>query len=117
MQSCLRAGLPSGRDTLARSDTIEERLRGAFEVEHLDVRDESHQHNVPRGAESHFRVTLVSPSFEGQGLVQRHRAIYRLLADELAGPVHALALHTYTPSEWLERDGTPASPPCLGGGQ
>ena len=38
------------------------------------------------------------------------------LADELAGPVHALAIHTYTPEEWRQRFGeAPMSPPCLGG--
>jgi BolA protein len=42
--------------------------------------------------------------------------IYSILADELAGGVHALALHTYTPDEWLEkRNETPDSPNCLGG--
>jgi BolA protein len=48
--------------------------------------------------------------------VQRHRAVNAILAAELAGQVHALALHTMTPEEWFARGGAaPASPPCMGG--
>ena len=99
-------------------DSIEARLRAAYEPAHLEVVDESHQHNVPRGAESHFRVTLVADAFSGMKLVARHRDVYRTLGEELAGPVHALALHTYAPAEWQARgEDTPESPPCLGGGR
>ena len=83
----------------------------------LDVIDESHRHNVPPGAESHFKLVIVSDAFEGEGLVARHRRVNRLLADQLAGPVHALGLHTHTPEEWRARgESVPASPPCRGGG-
>ena len=82
----------------------------------LDVIDESHRHNVPAGAESHFKLVIVSDAFDGQGLVARHRGVNRLLAEQLAGPVHALGLHTHTPEEWEARGGNvPASPPCRGG--
>jgi len=97
--------------------TIEGRLRAAFAPRQLEVLNESHRHNVPPGSETHFRVTVVSDAFAGQGLVMRHRAVNRTLASELEGPVHALALHTYTPDEWARRNGTPDSPPCLGGGR
>ncbi len=95
---------------------IERELASAFAPEHLEVVNESGQHNVPRGSETHFRVTLVASAFEGQRLLERHRSVNRTLADEISGPVHALALHTYTPDEWAERRGAPASPPCYGGG-
>lgn len=97
--------------------TIERKLHEALAPTDLEVLNESHQHNVPPGSESHFRVTIVADGFAGQGLVARHRQVNRVLADELAGPVHALALHTYTPDEWAERQGSPESPPCLGGGK
>jgi BolA protein len=57
----------------------------------------------------------VSTAFEGKRLIARHRALNSALADELAGPVHALALHTYTPEEWRAREGAPESPACRGG--
>ncbi|MEE9321822.1 MAG: BolA/IbaG family iron-sulfur metabolism protein [Granulosicoccus sp.] len=83
---------------------------------HLEVIDESHRHNVPEGAQSHFKLVIVSDSFAGQGLVARHRVVNKLLADYLAGSVHALGLHTHTPEEWAARgESVPASPPCRGG--
>ena len=99
-----------------RQAEIRSRLAGAFQPLHLEVVDESHMHSVPEGAESHFKVTVVSDVFVGQSLVQRHRAINSLLADEFPQGLHALALHTMTPDEWFAKGGvSPDSPPCLGG--
>lgn len=93
-------------------------MNAAFAPTHLEVVNESHMHNVPAGSESHFKVTVVAESFAGLGLVARHRQVNRALSDELAGPVHALALHTLTPEEWFERGGRVAdSPECHGGGE
>ena len=95
---------------------IEQKLADAFDLKHLEVINESGNHNVPPGSESHFKVVLVSDAFEGKKLIQRHREVNRLLRDELAGGVHALAIHTFTESEWLKKHGdVPMSPPCLGG--
>lgn len=83
----------------------------------LEVRNESHMHGGP-ATESHFRLTVVSSRFTGMARVGRHQLIYRMLADELAGRIHALALHLYTPGEWRERDeAIPPSPDCEGGSQ
>lgn len=96
--------------------TIEDKLAAALQPIHLEVLNESSQHNVPPGSESHFKAVVVSPQFEGQSLVARHRMVNEVLAEELAGQIHALALHTYTEAEWLEKGGNaPLSPPCLGG--
>lgn len=82
----------------------------------LEVINESHMHNVPKGSESHFKVTIVSDAFNGKTLLARHRVINDLLADELAHFIHALVLHTMTAEEWFEKRGMPNnSPPCLGG--
>ncbi len=94
------------------------KLQSAFSPSYLDVVNESHMHSVPPNSETHFNVVLVSAVFDGKRSVARHQMIYKLLAEEIAGPVHALALHTYTETEWKERDsGAPSSPDCLGGGQ
>jgi len=97
--------------------TIEQKLLTAFSPLHLDVVNESHQHNVPQGSESHFKVIIVSKNFEGERLIKRHRAINQLLATELSEHIHALALHTYTEKEWHDyyADKVPLSPKCLGG--
>lgn len=98
--------------------TIIAKLTAEFAPIVLQVENESHQHSSGRGAESHFKVTLVSPKFDGVRTLARHRAIYALLADELANGVHALALHTYTEAEWLAvGQVAPRSPNCLGHGQ
>ena len=84
--------------------------------QHLEVVNESNKHNVPPGSESHFRVVVVSSDFEDEKLVARHRRINGLLAELLATQIHALALHTYTETEWQKKHGdAPMSPPCKGG--
>jgi len=99
-----------------RKEQIEQSLTQAFSPLHLEVVDESHMHSVPEGAQSHFKVTLVSENFRGEKLIARQRAVNRLLADQFASGLHALALHTWTPEEWFEKGGNaPESPPCLGG--
>lgn len=95
---------------------ISEQLAVALAPMHLEVANESHMHSVPPDSETHFRVVIVSEAFDGKRQVARHQQIYGLLAAQLQGPVHALALHTYTPGEWQARAGAaPASPDCLGG--
>lgn len=96
---------------------IEAKLQ-ALDPDYLAVENESHRHSVPPNSETHFKVTLASSRFEGLLPVKRHQQVYAALAEELAGPVHALALHLYTPREWASRDGaSPASPDCRGGGR
>ncbi|MEL6710752.1 MAG: BolA/IbaG family iron-sulfur metabolism protein [Pseudomonadota bacterium] len=103
---------------MTMQERLAERLETHFAPTHLDVIDESHQHNVPAGAESHFKVTLVCAQFEAQPLIKRHRAVHQALADGIQDAIHALALHTYTPEEWQAKGGeAPASPPCRGGGR
>lgn len=97
-------------------ERIEEKIAEGLEVLHLEVINESSQHNVPPGSESHFKVVVVSNDFAGKNLVTQHRMVYRLLGAELESQVHALALHTYTEQGWRDTQGAaPMSPPCLGG--
>lgn len=96
---------------------IVSKLTDEFAPNYLQVVNESHQHNVPSGSESHFKVILVSEVFVGKRQVQRHQMIYAVLAQELSSGVHALALHTYSPDEWSGPTSVPDSPQCLGGGR
>ena len=81
--------------------TIHDKLKGAFDPIRLEIKDESHLHAGHAGArpegESHFRVLIVSDAFKGKALVQRHRMINETLSEELAGPVHALAIKAMPP--------------------
>ena len=97
-------------------ETIEQKLANGIQPMHMEVINESSNHNVPPGSESHFKVILVSDDFGDKKLIQRHRMINQILAEELKGPVHALAIHAYTEQEWKDENGNaPMSPPCLGG--
>ncbi len=104
------------RQAVSVQQQIESRLEQQLAPALLEVSNESHMHSVPPNSETHFRVVVVSEAFSGQRKVARHQQVYAVLAEELAGPVHALALHTYTPLEWQEREqAAPASPECMGG--
>ncbi|MBP8065334.1 MAG: BolA/IbaG family iron-sulfur metabolism protein [Aeromonadaceae bacterium] len=99
---------------MSMQQQIEQKLQQAFTPNHLEVLNESHMHRVEPGSESHFKVILVSSAFEGQRLLARHRAVNQVLATELAGIIHALALHTYTPAEWEQQGAAPRTPSCVG---
>ena len=95
--------------------TIQTKLQSRFQPRHLEVINESFMHSVPPGSETHFKVVVVSDVFDGKRPVARHQAVYQALADEVAGPVHALAIHTYTGAEWEAAEAAPDSPQCRGG--
>jgi len=98
--------------------TIEHKLTRGLNLQHMEVSNESNQHNVPPGSESHFKLVLVSNDFADKMLITRHRMINDILAVELQGQIHALSMHTYIEQEWQEKTGlAPQSPPCLGGGK
>lgn len=95
---------------------IEQKLKTLFNPAHLEVINESNNHNVPAGSESHFKVIMVSTEFDNKMLIARHRAVNDALADELKILIHALTMYLYTPEEWQEKhDDSFMSPPCMGG--
>ncbi|MHA3976609.1 BolA family protein [Halovulum sp. GXIMD14794] len=78
------------------AEIIEKKLRDAFQPAKLEVIDESEAHRghagYREGGGTHFKVVIAAAAFNGEGRVQRQRAIHKVLAEELAGPVHALSL-------------------------
>ena len=96
-------------------ETITDKLQQAFKLEHLEVINESHMHNVPDGSESHFKIFIVSDDFKDKTLIARHRLVNDTLAHEISTMIHALALHTMTMEEWFKKGGAPDSPKCMGG--
>ncbi len=93
---------------------IESKLNQGLSIQHLAIENESHKHAGP-ATDSHFKVTVVSDDFTGKRPVARHQMIYGLLADEMAGPVHALAMHLFTVEEWkAQGQQVPQSPNCGG---
>jgi BolA protein len=85
------------------ADRITRKLAEAFAPESLEVVDESHRHEGHAGhrpgGETHYRIYIVSAAFKGKTRLQRHRMINEALAGELAGGVHALAIHAAAPGE------------------
>ena len=85
------------------TEIITNKLQTAFEPVSFELTDESESHRGHggwrEGGESHFRLRMTSASFAGQGRVQRQRAVNKVLAEELAGLVHALAMELRAPGE------------------
>ena len=85
------------------AETIQRKIRERLSPTKLEVKDESHLHaghaGAREGGQSHFRLLVVAEQFEGLTPVARQRLINDILRDELAGPIHALAMKTQTPAE------------------
>ena len=85
------------------AETIRTKLTGALSPDFLEVIDESGQHVGHVGArpegETHFRISIVAHDFAGKSRLQRQRLVHRILAEELAGPVHALSIRAEGPGD------------------
>jgi BolA protein len=93
------------------ANQIRAKLDQIFQPAHLEILDQSHLHaghahvaslhaDGRKGGETHFSVTIVSAKFAGLNRPARQRLVYAALAEELAGPVHALSMRTLTPTEF-----------------
>ncbi|MGL5741931.1 MAG: BolA family protein [Legionella sp.] len=101
---------------MSRKNRIEELLNKELAPIYLDVEDESMNHHVPEGAQTHFKVTVVSQHFTDLSRIARHRLLNRLLSSEFELGLHALSMHLFTVEEWEKRNATVLeSPKCKGG--
>lgn len=101
-------GSRGAKELVSRAARMKAKLQSAFEARILELEDVSYQHaghaavkanpNSAAG-ETHFNVRIVSPKFEGQSLVKRHRMVYDALAEELQSGLHALSIVAKTPQE------------------
>jgi BolA protein len=84
-------------------EAIHDKLTASFRPSRLEVQDDSARHaghaGSRPGGDSHFNVTIESEAFAGQSKVARQRMVYRVLATELAGPLHALSVKALAPGE------------------
>ncbi len=84
-------------------DAIHDKLTAAFSPTRLEIQDDSARHAGHAGAsaagESHFNVVIEAQAFEGAPKVARQRMVYKTLAEELAGPLHALSVKAFAPGE------------------
>ncbi|MDP3267877.1 MAG: BolA/IbaG family iron-sulfur metabolism protein [Legionella sp.] len=102
---------------MLRKDRIEKQLNQELSPHYLSVEDESKNHHVPEGAQTHFKIVAVSTRFNNMTRINRHRMINSLLAEEFHNGLHALSMHLYTESEWeIKEDASVLkSPACRDG--
>ena len=89
---------------------VEAVLREKLAPQHLEVVNESHMHS--KGTETHYKVVIVSPAFEGVSPVRRHQLVYGAVGDLKEKGIHALAITSRTPSEWDASPEANESPLC-----
>lgn len=86
--------------TSDRVAEIRSRLEAAFSPLQLEVTDDSHLHEGHVGARSgkgHFSVTIVSASFAGTRIIDRHRMVFEALGDMMRNDIHALSVSASPP--------------------
>ncbi|MEM7437185.1 MAG: BolA family transcriptional regulator [Myxococcota bacterium] len=84
---------------MVEAQELEERIRnGLGSVAHLEVTDLT-------GTKDHWEALIVSEAFEGKNRIEQHQMVYAALGELMAGPVHALALKTYSPESWATEEG------------
>ncbi len=84
---------------MLEAEVLEQRIRdGLGEVSHLVIRDLT-------GTKDHWEALVVSAAFAGKTPIEQHQMVYAALGELMAGPVHALALKTYSPESWAEAEG------------
>jgi stress-induced morphogen len=84
---------------MVEAEDLEERIRqGVGDVSHIVVKDLT-------GTKDHWEALIVSESFSGKSAIEQHQMVYAALGELMAGPVHALALRTYSPESWAEQEG------------
>ncbi|CAM2941264.1 regulator of penicillin binding proteins and beta lactamase transcription (morphogene) [Legionella steigerwaltii] len=101
---------------MSRKNRIEELISQKLVPVYLNVEDESANHHVPKNAQTHFKVTVVSSQFTDLSRIARHRLLNQLLKKEFELGLHALSMHLFTPEEWETRGKNVLnSPACKGG--
>lgn len=101
---------------MSRKERIEQELTNKLSPSFLSVENESGNHHVPEGSETHFKVTAVSAQFTNLSRIARHRMLNELLSTEFTQGLHALSMHLYTEDEWAKmHDSVLKSPSCKDG--
>ncbi|CAK65827.1 unnamed protein product (macronuclear) [Paramecium tetraurelia] len=93
-----------------------QKLTSDFTPQHLSIINESNLHSVPKGSETHFKITIVSNEFENKSHIQRHRSIYQSI-DNLKNDykIHAIQITAKTSNEWQQSTEVNPTPSCRGG--
>ena len=71
-------------------EQIKEYIQSGLDCTHVEV----------QGDGQHFFATIVSDSFQGLRLIQRHQKVYAVLGERMKEEIHALSFKTLTPEEY-----------------
>ena len=93
-------------------NTIKEILIKDFNPSVLKIVNESYMHSVPKNAETHFKLVIVSDSFINISQVKRHQIIYKSLED-IMKQIHALSINSYDEAEYSKNPIILDSPNCV----
>ncbi len=85
------------------AESLRAKLVAALKPSRLEIDDDSARHaghaGAGEGGETHFNIAIVSEAFVGLGRIQRQRLVHAVVAEELAGPVHALSIKAAAPGD------------------
>lgn len=79
-------------------DKVRELLLAGLPGAQVDVTDLT-------GTKDHYEAKIVASAFSGKSLIEQHKLVYSALGAAMDGPIHALALKTYTPEQWEKLQG------------
>ena len=98
---------------MSRAQRLNDAISTALKPDLLQIEDESHGHRVPEGSQSHFKIIIVSNSFDSLTRVARYRLVHSIVDSEFKQGLHALTLSLFTPEEFAKStNNVPKSPPC-----
>jgi stress-induced morphogen len=85
------------RDVMEPTE-VERLIRESFPDAEIELTDLT-------GTQDHYQARVVSQAFSGRSPIEQHQLVYQALGDAMKGPIHALALKTYTPDAWKKLSG------------
>ena len=87
---------------------IKSRLKKTIAIDHLTIMDDTGKHLRHQHYDGgrHFKIIIVSSTFEGVSLLDRHKLVYQALDGMIKNEIHALGLKTIATSEWKKNKET-----------
>ena len=79
---------------------IKQRLEQNLDVHHFEIKDFTGRHLTHELHEGgfHLEAVIVSDSFDGLSLIDRHKKVYEAMGELMKHEIHALSMKTHTKS-------------------
>jgi len=81
---------------------IKKRLEDALSLHHFELNDFTGRHLNHELHEGgfHLEALIISDSFIGMNLIERHKKVYEAMGELMKHEIHALSMKTHTVEEW-----------------